>query len=210
MEYTTAVLPPKSGPDLPHDDWCALPSPAEFSCRLCPKHAASMLQADIQPWHDAGSRECSVTTAALRPCILALHQCRVSAVDGRQDTILSGSYDGIVRIWTGAVCSLVRWLASQMQRPALDRKAPRGACTQSYCGQRMFLPASQGKGRHNSEWTKPHISSSSSTPHQLWIAVLHRRRRVSRLLCSAQGSCDVRRAAAGRSRSTAAAGPHSG
>lgn len=47
VEYTTAVLPPKLGPDLPHDDW-------------------------------------------------------VSAVGSGRDTILSGSYDGVVRIWTGA------------------------------------------------------------------------------------------------------------
>ena len=77
VEYLLAVLSPKTEHELPHDDWCGLR--AALQC---------MERRDVR--------------AVLVDQRISMG-CRVSCLDGRNgDTIVSGSYDGVVRIWSGA------------------------------------------------------------------------------------------------------------
>ncbi len=71
-------------------------------CVVMRKHADVACQVTLYQllfWtlHIAIAEDCC--RAVLSKLSSCCHTCRVSAVDGSQQSILTGSYDGILRLW---------------------------------------------------------------------------------------------------------------
>jgi hypothetical protein len=133
IEYVPAVVPPQPRSSTPHDDWCGLRSRGSTSqAALLPAHSQSpysppqRLQESPAPTKGRNMADCearSVSKAVARTSCARTGPSRVSAVDasrasaaasastsapgsspeGLMGVLVSGSYDGLLRLWSGEV-----------------------------------------------------------------------------------------------------------